>query len=352
MRSTISPRARISLARLGPLLALLIPGALAADWRPVPAPVGDDLHAVFFLDRQRGWIVTHRSGKILHTGDGGETWRVQAEVGEGVLEWIVFSDRQRGWMCGDGGRIYRTSDGGETWQEGGSGEAKHVFRSLYFTSPRRGLALGVDAGDGGRAIVFETVDGGVTWEPREAPAAGRGFTGALAVLDDRIAVAGGSGTLYRTEDGGHAWSAIRIDGPADEPPVVRGLSFADVAHGWAVGDRGLIARSDDGGRSWRTTHPVSRFLLRGVLFVDPQNGFIVGQRDAARGLLYATTDGGEHWRSIAIDHPPLHRLTADGERLWIVGGSGTILWRPMPAPPAPEPPAAAEPPAAGTGDPG
>lgn len=69
----------------------------------------------------------------------------------------------------------------------------------------------------------------------------------------------------------------------------------------AVGERGVVALSDDGARRWRQARavPVS-VSLTAVRFADASNGWAVGHG----GVILATSDGGETWT-----------LQADGRRL-------------------------------------
>ncbi|MEK8029052.1 WD40/YVTN/BNR-like repeat-containing protein [Pseudaquabacterium rugosum] len=61
----------------------------------------------------------------------------------------------------------------------------------------------------------------------------------------------------------------------------------------AVGERGTVLLSDDGGRQWRQAAavPVS-VTLTGVQFADARSGWAIGHQ----GVVLATTDGGEHWQ--------------------------------------------------------
>src|SRR5918912_386955 len=40
--------------------------------------------------------------------------------------------------------------------------------------------------------------------------------------------------------------------PVDSPHHLRGISFVDAQHGYAVGSFGTVIVTDDGGASWRT----------------------------------------------------------------------------------------------------
>lgn len=60
----------------------------------------------------------------------------------------------------------------------------------------------------------------------------------------------------------------------------------------AVGERGLIAVSDDGGKNWRQAGCPVSVTLTGVAFSDPQNGWAVGHA----GVVLHTADGGQNWK--------------------------------------------------------
>src|SRR6266853_4921353 len=61
----------------------------------------------------------------------------------------------------------------------------------------------------------------------------------------------------------------------------------------AVGDRGIIVLSDDGGRSWTQALEVpTQALLTGVCFVDAAHGVSVGHDE----VILATADAGRTWR--------------------------------------------------------
>lgn len=59
----------------------------------------------------------------------------------------------------------------------------------------------------------------------------------------------------------------------------------------AVGERGVVALSDDDGRSWRQASVPSSVTLTAVRFADARRGWAVGHG----GIVLATRDGGEHW---------------------------------------------------------
>lgn len=70
------------------------------------------------------------------------------------------------------------------------------------------------------------------------------------------------------------------------------LSVAEVGHRLvAVGERGVIVLSDDGGLTWRQAKVPVSVTLTAVQFPTPQQGWAVGHY----GVVLHTEDGGETW---------------------------------------------------------
>ena len=93
-------------------LCLLVPMALHAEQG---GTTQDDLVSVSFPTETDGWACG-RYGTILHTSDGGTTWRPQSSGTKFTLSGICFVDTKNGWAVGNKGTIVHTSDGGETWE--------------------------------------------------------------------------------------------------------------------------------------------------------------------------------------------------------------------------------------------
>jgi photosystem II stability/assembly factor-like uncharacterized protein len=95
----------------------------------------------------------------------------------------------------------------------------------------------------------------------------------------------------------------------------------------AVGDRGHVVRSSDGGLTWTQSPTPTRSMLTvwlDVLFRDPLHGFVVG----AYGKFAVTTDGGKTWTAVkpADDEVHFNRISAGSDgHLYLAGESGTVL---------------------------
>ncbi len=313
------------------LTSLFLVCALSAQaqgvWRRQPSGTMAWLHAVYFLDAQRGWAVGG-NGALLATKDGGATWAMKPRPTDDSLRDVYFSDELQGWLVceraifqltsNDDPRTYlmSTMDGGATWKRvnvKGFDVNARLVRAL-FDGGGRGWAFG----EGG--ALYTTRDGGETWAPQRVPTRHL-LLGGSFLDSERGWLVGAGATVLQTADGGETWRAGRV---LDEARVrFTAVSFVDGRRGWAVGAEGRIFVTTDGGRTWRAQVSNVPADLLDVKFVNASEGWACG----TEGTLLHTRDGGAHWttESSGTTHP-LERLYFDGNaRGWAVGFGGTII---------------------------
>lgn len=97
----------------------------------------------------------------------------------------------------------------------------------------------------------------------------------------------------------------------------------------AVGDRGLILLSSNGGKSWSVQGSRSEDTLLAIHFDDDQVGCIVGGRIEpltmrSRGTVLLTNDGGYSWRSVPSALPRLAGIKAFSPKHWIAWGDWSV----------------------------
>ncbi len=102
--------------------------------------------------------------------------------------------------------------------------------------------------------------------------------------------------------------------------------FIDPEYGWAVGDRGVVRVTRDGGQSWRLIRAPGNCRLESVRFLDRKNGWAVGgwtqpYTHKTTGLVLRSHDGGLSWEAISdVTLPALKEIRMfDGTRGWAVG---------------------------------
>ncbi|HST52904.1 MAG TPA: YCF48-related protein [Pyrinomonadaceae bacterium] len=159
---------------------------------------------------------------------------------------------------------------------------------------------------------------------------------AVFFVDERRGWAvGGKGALLATGDGGESWEVRR---PPTED-AIKDLFFTDARTGWAVCERSIympmrkdesisyLLKTTDGGESW-TRVDVTKgedvdLKFAGVRFADSDHGWTFGES----GALFATTDGGESWtrQRVPTRHLLLGATFLDAQTGWVVGAGATAL---------------------------
>ena len=341
----------------------------------------DKIYAVSFRTRQEGWV-TDSMGHAFHTVDGGVTFmrvpasgrtlalvsdvdpeaadhEIAGQVGSGPIVGIEWLSPERAVAFGlnDPARLV-TTDAGASWKrvpipDNFIVDSAHAGRSIWTCAVfGRPITRSRDGGDS-----FERT----RTSPYEAP---HGCF-RISFADDRHGwVADGSGGVFETSDGGDTWQPLHLP---EKSAVGHGRAIARLSadEGWVTfGDPEQAWRSrayftGDGGKTWAVKDPpvaVVAQLMRGSAWGDgvvfPVEGQrlrfvaggdlvretpIVGQRDQAIGLvrgreplasghiaaftgaaLIETFDDGRSWSTFARvrDGTPIQRsLIADGLRL-------------------------------------
>jgi len=235
---------------------------------------------------------------------------------------IVFADARTGFYGTGKGKLYRTEDGGQSWQLVWSKPGAFI-RALGFIDTKHGFLGNLGAGLGGTTDttpLYETRDGGSTWEPAKIGSATVPGVCAIDILKSRsihegnvferyyIHAAGranGPAKLLRSEDGGDTWMLIDL---SDRAGMILDTKFFDPNIGFVFagtsGDlsqsNALILKTTDGARTWRQVYRSARpnEIIWKASFVNGSVGYATVQNDDPETVnqhILKTTDGGEHW---------------------------------------------------------
>ena len=305
--------------------------AITGYWREQSSGVETELFGLCFVGGHEGWVVGVE-GVILHTTDGGETWVRQESGTMEDLYSVAFGTREEGWAVGHY-VILHTTNGGKTWTTLPSWDERYMgeFYDIALVDPLNGW-VGVDKG-----CILPLRNGAISVEDRRLLRlidiadvdflnAGVGWCAGAR----RKAHGGGA---YRTTNGGTNWAYKSFD------VSIRAIHFIDEEEGWAVGGDGAIFRSLDGGASWERQESGTDVVdLRDVFFVDDREGWVVGKG----GLILKTATAGGIWYRLVWNHPiPTPEIPNPGYKNfypdlnrvlfvnplegWIVGERGIIL---------------------------
>lgn len=156
------------------------------------------LNAVAFADDRRGWIAGE-FGLVLHTQDGGRTWKRQPSAAGKLLFVLHVFDDLHVAAAGAEGTFMETHDGGKQWKAADAGTDLH----LLGLSPA-GEALFAVGRDG---LIRVRPGGEGAFQPRQSNL----YTWLMAVsfLDPQVGfAAGGRGFLLTTTDAGKSWQRL------------------------------------------------------------------------------------------------------------------------------------------------
>jgi photosystem II stability/assembly factor-like uncharacterized protein len=334
--------------RLLPVLLLSLVGVARADsvsptlyqelsWRLIgPFRAGRVLAVTGVPGEASHFYFGSVNGGVWETRDAGRTWQpifdsqpigtigaLAVAPSDPKLLYVGSGEADMRSSIAQGNGMYRSSDGGATWSRIGLEDTQQIGRVLVHPQDPNTVyvaALGHPYAANAERGVFRTRDGGKSWQKilfKDAD------TGAIDVAmkpgDPRVVYAAlwqtrrppwnvyppsngpGSG-LYRSTDGGDAWS--RIDGHG--MPEVHGrigLALApsrpDRVYAMVDAEQGGVYRSDDGGDHWTRTCGDQRVWQRGWYFgemtVDPRDPDVVY---ALNTNLYRSSDGGRTFQLI------------------------------------------------------
>ncbi|MDF1554953.1 MAG: YCF48-related protein [Deferrisomatales bacterium] len=154
-----------------------------------------------------------------------------------------------------------------------------------------------------------------------APLADRSLLLAGVLAGQRLVAVGERGHVLLSDDGGRTFQQVEVP----TRTTLTAVSFPDARRGWAAGHDQVILRTSDGGEQWEQVYadPGDERPVLDLWFRDGLHGYAVG----AYGLFLETGDGGATWtsRRISEDDFHLNRLApAGGDRLYLAAEAGMV----------------------------
>ena len=130
--------------------------------------------------------------------------------------------------------------------------------------------------------------------------------------------------IVKTYDGGKSWQYKYYLNDA-RLYEIKDITFIDQNNGWAVGNRGVVLHTIDGGENWIKLNEFGEAVpFIKVCFADANNGWILSYDWNPR--LYRTIDGGQTWtyNTVLLNNIVNSVCFVDGSYGWAVGGGGKI----------------------------
>jgi photosystem II stability/assembly factor-like uncharacterized protein len=276
-----------------------------ASWKQSPVPVSSDLTSVHFVDDRQGWVVGH-DGVILHSEDGGDTWRVQldgraanallvesmkrkvsaepaseeakkllaeasryqAQGADKPFLDVWFADSRHGYAVGAYSLIFRTEDGGRTWESWFDRIDNPKFFNLYAIRPAAGELY--VSGEGGLMLKLDTTK-------RRFTALAMPYNGSFFGIADAgsaVIAYGLRGNVYRSDDNGATWAKVDAGLAASVVASVRTGEGATLL----ADAGGRIASSTDGGHTFQKLMVRQTMPLTSLVDVAPAGLALAGPR--------------------------------------------------------------------------
>jgi len=260
-----------------------------------------------------GFVAVGERGHVLHSDDG-RAWTQLVVPTRSALTSIATADGQL-WVGGHDGVILHSTDGGQTWKAQrrdpfrlaqGESAADHDPRQgapildIWFRDASHGIAVGA------HSLMLVTSDGGVTWTEKQAIAGG-GETKAAAPMQ---------GDLFSAED-------LELEDEAD--PHFNAITPLGEHTLVIVGERGTLLRSGDDGATWKRLPFPYKGSMFGVLPLGENQLLAFG----LRGNVYESKDGGSNWSKVDSQASVslMGGALLEGGGVVLAGANGTVLRR-------------------------
>ncbi len=268
---------------------------------------------------------------IFKSTDGGESWQ---KVNNG-LPLIILSDKTVYDLAtaGDnivyaaiGGYFFRSTDGGKSWTnyrqvEGLTGR----FQNINHLLPAGDSGEVIYAGSRGEGL-FKSVNGGLSWIKLNYQ--GNFITGLAVDNDNTVYVSSAYGLIAKSTDGGKSWRRIDNSLPRQEGNiqsiVIAGAS-RDRLYVAIYG--GGVFKSADGGKSWiGLNEGLPDLWVRKVLAVGKNGGTLYLRTESGYTYVRDEDKGDDSWRKFdleKINYPILSLLTVGDQGNIIYAGCGS-----------------------------
>jgi len=310
-----------------------------ATWKPSKTDVrnaNEDSMRVVFKDAFTGWIHGVSDDEWI-THDGGVTWTKQytkyayrdrygASIKKpGIQDSVWPQGSNIGWRIDYAGGIYFSVDGGSHWYATSAGSfTLDDLSDVSFESSTTGFAVS------SRGRIWKTSDSGGSWslctrDPAMSIGGSQSFERVIKVPGGRGFAAGADsegspGVIYRTSASGGNWYATYPHANG----MLHDVCSNDGVTVWAVGEKGSIVRSTNGGDSWsvKGAAAAGSANLKAIEVLPSGDGFAAGKNKMLR-----TTDNGATWA--AVTGPPVADVTSldavDADTVWVGTAGGNVF---------------------------
>jgi photosystem II stability/assembly factor-like uncharacterized protein len=233
------------------------------------------------------------------------------------------SNSNHGWLVGTKASLFETNDGGETWQPKiiELGEEKISFTGISFNGDEGWIT-------GQPSILLHTTDGGTNWDriPLSDELPGIPYD-VIALAPNTAEMVTNLGAIYQTTDSGKTWKGL-VEGAVG---FARNISRSADGKYVAVSAKGnFYSTWQPGDREWTPHNRNSSKRLQNMGFFGDNRLWLI-----ARGgqIQLSKDDNFEEWEEpinpeYSTSWGFLDLATRQGNEIWLAGGSANLLVSP------------------------
>ena len=281
-------------------------------------------------------IITTLLAAVVSSISYGQYW---SEIKSGTnlkLNSVSFGTEKVGFIGGNDSTLLKSVNGGLNWSKVSfTGvnfrQSKHIIEVEFLNAVDGYMIIG--QGHTGTSI-YKTEDGGSTWKQEPTFTC---FPSKIFVSDTSNFVVIGSG-CFSGKNIEIKRNGIRLPGPQwlSQPiNYLRAIDFYDSKYGIVAGDSGEIHRTFDGGDTWDTIPTWWKRTIKDLRFVSPSTIYAV--IDSLSNSFIWSQDSGKSWighnNSLTFFYPQFDALDrGPGNRLVCAGTSvghntrGHLMW--------------------------
>lgn len=278
-------------------------------WFKQPNFFWQRLYDVIFKNYQTGFAIGEH-GTFLKTTNGGANW-TEKQIGfNGHFYKFAEPSKNNFFAVGEFGALYKSSDNGEVWKKVIIPTTINL-RSIWMDSLFNGWVVG------DRGFTASTTDSAKTWNIQILDSTKHLFD--IASLDDgRKIIIGSGGYIAVSGSNNNIFSTI-------SSPTSASLQSVKVFNNsvWIAGDSGTVLSSTDGGSIWQDISIPLNIKLNDIHVVNAHSLFVVGEN----GKIFYTNNEGNNWYAqySADSHDLLAVAFIDSAYGIAVGNDGTVL---------------------------
>lgn len=215
-----------------------------------------------FVDGSNGYwagIVAHSMKK---TANGGLTWTNITPPTSNSLWGVSTVDASTAFWCGTGGVVWATSSSGASVQVKTNVIGDN--HDIFFFDSQTGLVVT----SGGQ--IERTTNGGNSWT--NVHNSGSSLE-SIYFANDNIGFAVGYNHLLKSTNSGMSWTAL----PESGLTPFNYVHFYDANHGIVAGDSGIVLITHNGGTAWETHRMDTAENLVGCFMITPTKAIATGE---------------------------------------------------------------------------